>query len=397
MLHILKKIKKSKIAASTIIYTISFLFGVSFSLVSILIPLYGLAIGYSATKIGILLSIPGISQIFLRLFAGVLSDYLGEKSMFYITFSNLVIASFVFTLIPGFWAMAVAQLIMGISRAIFWPISQSYTSRISISLLGKLSSFTFIGQAFGFLCGGWLIMNIGFTGTFGLLAIIGAFGLIITAFLMPILPRKYNKKRVSKFLKTVPKQIKSPKLVFGIFVAFLSGIIFMVAQSFFPIWLIELDFSEGWVGSIYAFTLSGYVIAGFLFSRIYNKLKLLLLLQLSLMGTGISFIIVMFVFNIAPAIILNLTLGIFSGLVSICYQNIAVAYSSDENRGLALSIVGLGWSLAMLIGPALFGSLVDTLTVTIAFSCLGISLIILSLFIKNFVIYRNSSTFSTLI
>ena len=67
--------KRLNISASAAIYIVGFLFNIIIALIAILIPLYGLIMGYSAMEIGLLLSIPGIAQFALRLFAGVYSDY----------------------------------------------------------------------------------------------------------------------------------------------------------------------------------------------------------------------------------------------------------------------------------------------------------------------------------
>lgn len=376
-----------RISPNTSIYTIAFLFNLSVSLTLILIPLYGLALGYSITQIGILLSIPGIAQISLRLFAGVLSDYLGEKIMLCITFSSLVIAGFIFSIGTGyFWTLAMAQLFMGISRSIYWPISQSYASRISApvapNILGSLNSFGFIGQILGFTSGGWIILNMGYIRAFGSVMLVGVLGLITIIF-MPIIPKPLEKKDVSMILKHIPEMIQISPFQFALINAFFAGLIYALTASFFPVWLKTLGYSEGLVGSIMTVKLIGSVAAGTIFGVLLKKIKFLYLLQSSLLGSGICFLLVAVSLGPISIVILNICLGFFAGVVTISYQTFAVLNSSEDSRGIVLSTVGLGWALAFFIGPVLFGWVIDTVNVYMAFNYLGIILSVISLFLRS--------------
>jgi len=66
-------------------------------------------------------------------------------------------------------------------------------------------------------------------------------------------------------------------------------------------------------------------------------------------------------------------------------------HSHESNRGLIYSFVGLGWGIAYLTGPTLFGLLVDGLTITTAFACLGLIILLYAVFLNTIYSYFMSS------
>lgn len=375
----------NKVKPQNSIYLIAFLFNVGVALTFILIPLFGLSLGYNAARIGILLSIPGIAQIVLRVFAGAFSDDLGEKIMLSLTFSGLVVAGIIFSFSKGFWGLAVAQFFMGISRSIYWPASQSYASRITddetSKILGKLTGFVYMGQLLGFASAGWIIMNYGYIKTFNIISFVGMSGLMVIFFLTPPIPLSMEKRKIH-LIKVIPEMLKALPVQLAILNAFLAGVAYSIASSFFPVWLKGAGLTEGVVSTIFSFQLIGSIIAGSVFGVIHRKLNIPYLLQICLLGIGLSFLLVSAGSNLALNALIHLFFGFFAGFVTVSYQVIAVRNSIEANRGIILATVGLGWGFAFLVSPALFGWLIDSFTLKTAFSSLGVTIIILSLFVK---------------
>lgn len=368
------------------IYTVGFLFNTIFSLISIIIPLYGLSVGYSATQIGLLFSIPGLLQVFLRMFTGVLSDRYGEKKMLAFTYCLTIFSSLIFTFSFGALTLVVFQIINGTTRAIFWPTSQSYASRISSaessSILGKFHSFNESGKIFGILFAGWAIINIGYLGTFRLIAIIGILGLLIVSFMKSIPLASEQRSKIKNMSLSFQDLAKIRPLQFALITSFTAGLLVALTQSFFPIWLKGLGNSEGIIAVILTAYSVGSILAGRFFAKMYDKIRFPLLLQLSLGGVGTAFLLVAIVNGLINAFILTSMLGFFAGIMAVSYQVMVVNNSSESNRGFIMSFVGLGWGIAFLVGPILFGLLVDGLSITVAFGFLGFLILLYSMSIK---------------
>lgn len=368
------------------IYTVGFLFNVTFALTFVIIPLYGLSVGFSATQIGVLLSIPGLLQVVLRLFTGLFSDRYGEKKMLAFTCFLTVAAGLISSSSLDLMTLAFFQIIMGTSRAIFWPTSQSYASRVSnkesSSVLGKFHSATETGKIFGIMFAGWAITNIGYMRTFNFIAIIGVLGLFFVWF-MPSLPRAGGEGDPMHNLgSSFRSLITHPPIQFALATAYCAGILVALSQSFVPIWLKSLGNHEGLISIILTANIAGSILAGRFYAGAQKRISFPMLLQLSIGGVGTGFLLISLVKGLWSVFVLVLALGFFTGIIAVSYQVIVVRNSTESNRGLVLSFVGLGWGTAFLTGPALFGLAVDSLTISAAFSWLGLLLLFYSMAVK---------------
>lgn len=378
------------------IYTVGFLFNIIFSLISIIIPLYGVFAGYSATKIGILISIPGLIQIILRMFVGALSDRYGEKKILALTYCLTILSSLIFAYTLEFLTLVFFQILNGIIRTSFWPTSQSYASRISStessSILGRLHSFNEGGKIFGVLLAGWAIVNIGYLSSFRLVGILGVLGLIVVWSMKSIPLAGRERIKLKDTLLSFKDLARIHAIQLAILTAFCAGLLYALTQSFFPVWLKRMGTSETIISVILTSFFVGSIIAGHFYARILEKTPFPLLLKLSLRGTAICFLFVVIAKGTISIFFLTLALGIFTGITAVSYQIMVVNNSTESNRGIIMSFVGLGWAIAYLLGPTLFGLLVDGLSITIAFGLLGFSILFYSVFFnKSYQNLGNSS------
>lgn len=379
--------KKQLLFTAVPIYTIGFLFNAVFSLTAIIIPLYGLSMGYSATRIGILLSIPGAFQVVLRMFTGVFSDRFGEKKMLLFAHGMTIFSCLIFTFNLCYLSLALFQILIGTSRAIYWPTSQSYASRISSAesstIMGRYHSFNEAGKISGMMLAGWAIITIGYLTTFRLIAVIGLVGLL-TNWVMQSIPLATGERtKISNIGLSFQSLMKLPPLQLAFITAFAAGLLSALTQSFFPIWLKSLGNPEALISIIITAYLVGSLIAGRLYANVLGKLRFPLMLQLSLGGVGIGFLLVAVIKGLITVFTLTFLLGLLAGFVTISYQVMVVNNSQESNRGMIYSFVGLGWGIAFLVGPILFGIFVDGVTVTVAFACLGFLVLFYSLFMKS--------------
>ena len=307
--------------------------------------------------------------------------------MLALTYCLTILSSLIFTFSLGFLTLAFFQIFNGTSRAIFWPTSQSYASRISSAessaILGTFHSFSEAGKLFGILFTGWAIANIGYSGTFRLITIIAILGLSIVWFMKSIPLSTGERTQIKNIGMSFQNLIKIPQLQFALITAFNAGLLVALTNSFFPVWLKSLGNSEGLIAVLLTAYSVGSILAGRIFGAMLEKIRFPLLLQLSLGVVGTGFLFVAIVKGLISGFILTLIIGFFAGTVALSYQVMVVKNSVESNRGLILAFVGLGWGISYLIGPTLFGLLVDGLTITVAFGCLGFLILLYSLFVKT--------------
>jgi len=81
-----------------------------------LIPLYGLSLGFDASKVGILVGARSVVAIHI----GVLMDRFGTRkvSLFFV-WTGMVLAP-LFPLVPWFWPLLLLQLINGAAVSFAW-------------------------------------------------------------------------------------------------------------------------------------------------------------------------------------------------------------------------------------------------------------------------------------
>ena len=368
------------------IYLIGFLFNTVLTVVVILLPLYGLHLGLSATLIGVLLSAPGIMQIILRFFAGAFSDYLGEKILLTLVFSCIFVAGIFFATGQSFTFLLIAQLFLGMARAVFWPVTQSYASRVPginvPTMLGRLHGFNESGRMFGIIVGGWAIVVTGYLNLFSSIIFVALLGLIVVLMLPAIPLREGQRKKLDSIFKHLPQLFAIPSVRIAFVISFFAGMFLILVQSFFPIWLKGLGFQENIIGIIIALSLGGSILTGVLFSTLIRRWGYLFLLTLSFIGVSVNLFITLFVSSLVSVTIVSI-IACFCGSISLMmYQMVAVMKSEESSRGITLSVVGIGWGLAFLIVPTIIGAMIDLMSVQGTFVSIAIALLIILIFVR---------------
>jgi|GEM_PF-2780125 len=359
-------------------YSLASFFNFALSLVVLLIPLYGLHLGLSLPTIGILISIPGFLQLGLRLVAGALIDNWGEKPGLLVTFLFGAAAAIFFMLAHGFYLLALAQVSMGLARSFFWTSSQSYASRIpgteSVHILGRTTSFVHVGRILGIIVGGVLIDFFGYRQAFGSMLFMLLLGFILAG-MLPSLPKKNTSLRVS--LQEMPNLVKQKSLQMAAIVCFLTAIAFVLTEGFYPVWFHGLGFSETAIGLLMAARGIGSILSTFSFGYLAHLFKEERLFQIAILLPGVLLISLPFIKAAAVIVVVVMAAGILTGVGQVLYISMTSFYSSEEYRGMALSLVGMAWSSAYILGPIPFSRVADRLGVPTSFLLLGIIYILM--------------------
>lgn len=199
-------------------YGINTLYSMSLGLTNVLIPLYAISLGFTATQIGLIISAQAFVQLAMRLFGGIIADQIGEKKALNVSsfFMAITCLGFVF-LSPTLLNLVLIQFIHGGSRSVYWTASQSSASKIDPNrvgtIMGFLSSFVSIGQVAGMIGAGLLAGTMGYPFAFMVSAITSASALAL-GLILPRLFTKKKKRTVAELLRPIKKSATKSGLVF---------------------------------------------------------------------------------------------------------------------------------------------------------------------------------------
>jgi MFS family permease len=342
-----------------LIYLAGFTYHIGLGATLILVPLYALHLGYDLAELGVIIGSQAVFGLFLRLFAGAISDRFGERWVLLGSFGAMIAGAAVIGVSSTFWTLILGQTFLGISRATYWTATQSYCSRInpakSGTLLGRMSSSRTFGEMVGAALAGLIAETLGYGSAWAILAGLGGVGLVGSS-VLPILPRKDALRGFKQALAPIPSMTRSPSMAMAGFTAFVVSAAMTMAVILLVPYLRELGNGETTVGLVRTAGLVGSVGIGIIFGRIVSRTGQKNLYVFALSAMGVIMLAVPLVGTaLAPMGVLVFGYGTFYGLLGPLYPLTASTYSSQEQRGVAMAYVGLYWGVAQVVVPASFG------------------------------------------
>ena len=115
-------------------------------LYNFLIPLYGLSLGMSASKVGMLVGGRSLLAVFLSIHVGVLMDRLGTRRVtLFFVWTAMALAP-VFPLVPWFWPLLALQVVNGAALQFAWSGSQTLIAQLAEGEAEYLGRFSFFAR-----------------------------------------------------------------------------------------------------------------------------------------------------------------------------------------------------------------------------------------------------------
>lgn len=350
-------------------YSWNFAFGTSM----LVVPLYAHHLGMSGMQIGILLGFPVIAQITFSLIGGAFTDRLGGRAMQAFSFSAMAVAGLVFSAAHSFGPLMFGQLLLVLSRAIYWPASQTIASGLPggpAVQLGRLSAVTNVGQISGTAVAGVLLAQWSFTLVFITLAIMGG-----AAFLLGVrspVGKRSEEHKSARFFAHFGPLLRTRMVYFAVACAYSAALPISLSQSFYPILLVDFGFPSEAAGGLLSLRSGGAVIASLVVARYLKSTSRHGLPLVAMLSVAASIGLIPFFVGAVPVATFLLAAGLGSGVMTIYYQLVMSETSSHANRGSALALGGLGWGLSHLTTPLFMGFLVDTIGIRNAFHVWGV-------------------------
>ena len=337
-----------------------------------LVPLYAHHLGMSGVGIGSLVALPVLVQIGFNLLGGAYTDRAGGRSLMLASFILTAASGSVFFFADSFWLLLPAQLLMVVSRAMFWPASWTIGSEMpgGRSLqMGRLNALTNVGQIAGMAVAGFFVLWFGFGPSFLVLAAMGALSFALGRQLpeRPKNPQRKTRRLFSGYAQLVRLRV----FPFAIMCAYISALPFSLGFSFYPILLVEHGYGADATGSMLALRGIGSAMASLIIARYLDYSAKLAVPLACAIATALSVGLMAGAREAWMIGLLMVVAGLASGIMTLFFQMLISEISTSDNRGSALALGGLGWGLSHFSTPLVMGYLKDHLGILPAFTILG--------------------------
>ena len=335
------------------------------------VPLYAYAQGLSNAEIGILFAVPVLAQAPLNLMGGAYTDRIGGRRILLGSCFATIAAGVWFMFAQGFWMLLVGQIVFVLARAAFWPATWAMASELPGARgvqLGRLNAITNFGQIVGTTLCGFLLAAAGFRPTFLVLAATGVIALIAGLGTQAQPPKAAPRRHVlAAYLPLLRERI----IAYTIVCAYLSALPFSLSMSFYPVLLAHYGYGEEASGILLALRAVGSILASLLAARFVRTGPQ----TLWPVGCGIAVAaavgFVPLVNHIVPIAFWLLVVGAGTAAMTLYFQITIAEASKPEERGSALALGGLGWSVSHLTTPLVMGFLADRYGIVTGFYALG--------------------------
>lgn len=345
--------------------TYRLIFGISYSIMIPIIPLFLDKLGLSTVVIGTVMSSYGISKALVQMPFGAVSDKLGDKLtlifalilMTFIPFSytltnNPTYASYIYIIQGGILGMA--------APATFSILASSVDEKRRGESTGLASAVFTLGGGIGSCIGGYAIAKLGNYNLAFYISSIGI-GLTLVYVIIKIKTSCIKKKKSTNkhSLKDVFYELKKSKLGYKVFVlgsiAFLGDYIYGCVVALIHFYAKDVlhstvSFSSAII-SIYLIVFGvGAPIGGWVSDKIGNKKQLFLsfiVMNITLLGLSFTRNIVFF-----TIIIILYFLGA-TFLNAALQSSLSEFGCNEKSRGIVFGFVGASESLGYAVGPFL--------------------------------------------
>lgn len=361
---------------------------VSDRILFVIFPNYLLDKNFSATQIGLIFSIASLILVISRFFIGKISDVVGRKTIMSgglllesitILFYPVISKFYQFSLVKGLQEVS-STLSDSVKDAL---IADIFKKRIRSTVIRKLGNAIPIGKAFAMLVG------FGVTTYFSLVTgfYVAAFSLFISSVLFLLFIKEVKTKSKNQ-LKTKFSLRKYPTIFrIMIMVGFLQAITFTMA--YFPGFFVlarSLGITENLLFLIlFLVYVSGGAII-FLTKRFIDKTEKLKLTLVSM--ATFSFFIILYSFSksMLQLSIILFFVHLFYAYYWIGFKTILLDSATKRFRGEQLGFYKTMEGAGGLIGPAVGGFLIDTVSLSSVFlvsGTIGLIAVIFTIFISK--------------
>lgn len=378
--------------------SLRFIFGISYSFMIPIIPLFFQSVGISTLIIGIIMSLYGVSKAVAQILFGVVSDSIGDKLLWIVALVLMTMIPLSYIFIKIQIAAKITYIIQGAvlgmaAPATFSVLSRSLEESKRGECTGYASAVFTLGGGIGAIIAGIVLE---YFNSYALVFILSSLGIFLSLIFLIIKIKKpekvmekckKSKEPISCRMKVIYSEIKEHKLLAKIImlaaIALLGDFIYGCVVSIFPFYGQEVlsgtAFYTSCIISIYLFVFGLFApLAGFISDKIGIKKQLYIsfivmlgtLFLLWIVRVKLLFTIIIFIYFLG-ATFLNAAL-----------QNSLLEFGENEDiKGVVFGFVGASESIGYAIGPIIAACIYHINKTFLFMGLLIISLIIFIIFI----------------
>ena len=385
-------------------------FGVSYSFMIPIIPLYLNSVGISTMMVGTIMSMYGLSKALAQIPFGGVSDKIGDKRLLIIALGIMTFVPMGYVIFSGKVMAGATYIIQGAILGIAAPATFSILARsLDENKRGEctgLASAVFtLGGGVGAEIAGFIESKLN---NFNLIFFCATGGILLTTIFVFFKIKKSEiaeskdkdkekskiskddtKNRIKGMLEEVKKNKLGCKIALLSAVAFLGDFIFGAITSVFPFYgqdvLSTTTFYTSTIISVYLFVFGiGAPFAGWVSDKVGNKKQLLssfIVMNTALLALGIFRNIIIF-----TIIIVIYFLG--ATFLNASLQSVLSEFGeNDKIKGIVFGIVGASESIGFAVGPIYSAFVYNLKQEWLFFGVLAISVIITIIYL---LLYKKS-------
>ena len=357
------------------LYISGALWNICMGMLQVLVPLYGLSLGFSIIEISSLASLPVLVELLTRFAGGAISDRFGERRVLQVCFVLMGLAGAVLLLAHLYIHILLAQALAFCSRSTFWTSIQSLGSQLPGPSLGKklgrLYAWNSGGALIGLSLGGTVLAFLGFQSAFISLVSIAVF-CVVSTLAFPHAEPKPRERTLGKIIQGIGGFLHYRHSWLVISVSYAAALPSSLSQSIYPLYLASLGYEDQWIGALLSLRVLGPVVIGLMLGSFIAVSRQRGIYALGMTGLG--------VFLMASGLagrgvflgLFIVALGAAGGLMDLLYQVQAAEFSRADERSVAMAATGLGWILCPFVTPMLVGWLAEVRGFRLAFIAAGL-------------------------
>lgn len=345
-----------------------FAFGISYSFMIPIIPLFFNSIGFSTIMIGTVMSLYGVSKALTQMPFGLISDKVGDKLLLMIALALMTLVPIAYTLVntqiisSGIYIFQGAILGMA-SPATFSILSRSLDEEKRGECTGFASAVFTLGGGIGAAIGGFVVSKLN---NYNMVFYISSIGVLLTLIFVVLKIKKtdeFIKKDEDKKIKNkgrmkvIIEDIKKHKLGYKIImlgsIALLGDFIYGCIVSIFPFYAQDvLGVSPGYTSaiiSIYLFVFGIFApLGGWTSDKIGNKKQLVIsfiIMNISLLGLA-------YIRDIAIFTVIIVVYFLAATFLNASLQSSLLEFGENDNiKGIVFGFVGAAEATGYALGP----------------------------------------------
>lgn len=342
-------------------------FSLALSLCSVVLPLYALASGYSASEVGVLTAVSAVSQLVMRLGIGALLHRYPDRLLMVLAALLMASSTAVVALSASIVPFVLCQLAQGAARGAFWTGSQTHVVRgpgSTRSALARISLSSAVGLLVGPLLAGLLIrwdVHVAL-----LAATAAALLAVVPALLLDHLPP------FAPVADRQPGRIWTrPGVDTGCWSMFTTGAWSGLLNSYVPVALAAAGQSAVTIGIVVTVA-NGANLAGGLVAARLRTSSVRYSHGVSTVCCGLAIGLAAATVSMAPVVGVFLALsGLAAGILQVVGPALAVDAVHDDERGDVLAVTGTFRAIALFSSPLTVAGLLSVVALGPAMALVG--------------------------